>query len=157
MSADRDSASREALDARPGESADLILREATVLDPVAGIEGAHDVVIRDGRIAELAAPGAAAGRGRRVVDAAGPARLPGLLRPSRPPRAPGQEHKEDIETGTRSAAAGGYCGVIAMANTEPPVSTSADIEALREAAREGASVPTGFLATVTNGDGGARS
>ena len=39
-------------------------------------------------------------------------------------RTPGQEHKEDIETGTRAAAAGGYCGVLAMANTEPPVSTA---------------------------------
>ena len=38
-----------------------------------------------------------------------------------------------------------------MANTEPPVSTPADVEALREAAREGASVPVGFLATVTRG------
>ncbi len=69
-------------------------------------------------------------------------------------RTPGQEHKEDIETGTRSAAAGGFCGILAMANTEPPVSTPADIEALREAAREGASVPVGFLATVTRGMAG---
>ena len=49
-------------------------------------------------------------------------------------RTPGHEHKEDIETGTRAAAAGGYCGIIAMANTEPPVSTPADVAALREQA-----------------------
>ncbi len=41
----------------PARSADLVLRRATVLDPVAGIDGVHDVVIRDGEIAELAAPG----------------------------------------------------------------------------------------------------
>jgi dihydroorotase len=143
------------LDARPGESADLILREATVLDPAAGIEGSHDVVIRAGRIAELAAPGSAVEEGAELVDAAGLHAFPAFFDPHVHLRTPGQEHKEDVETGTRSAAAGGFCGVIAMANTEPSVSTPADIEALREAAREGASVPTGFLATVTRGMGGA--
>ena len=78
----------EALDMRSGEGADLVLRGATVLDPVAGIDAAHDVVIRDGRIAELAAPGSASVEGAEVVEAAGPARLPGLLRPPRPPPHP---------------------------------------------------------------------
>jgi dihydroorotase len=139
----------EALDMRAGEGANLMLREATVLDPVAGIEGVHDVVIRDGAIAELAAPGSAGDDGAETVDAAGLHAFPAFFDPHVHLRTPGQEHKEDIETGTRSAAAGGYCGVIAMANTEPPVSTAADVEALREAAREGASVSTGFLATVS--------
>jgi dihydroorotase len=135
---------------RPGEGADVILRGATVLDPVAGIEGVHDVVVRDGEIAELAAPGAAAD-GLEEVEAAGLHAFPAFFDPHVHLRVPGQEHKEDIETGTRAAAAGGYCGIVAMANTEPPVSTPADVEALREAAREAASVPTGFLATVTRG------
>jgi len=46
-----------ALDMRSGEGAELVLRGATVLDPVAGIDGVHDVVVRNGRIAELATPG----------------------------------------------------------------------------------------------------
>jgi dihydroorotase len=141
----------ETLDARAGENANLILREATVLDPVAGIEGAHDIVVRDGRIAELCAPGSASEEGAEDVDAAGLHAFPAFFDPHVHLRAPGHEHKEDVETGTRSAAAGGFCGVIAMANTEPPVSNAADVEALREAAREGASIPTGFLATVTRG------
>ncbi len=138
----------EALDVRPGEGAEIVLRGATVLDPVAGIEGVHDVVIRAGRIAELTAPGASA-EGLEEVDAAGLHAFPAFFDPHVHLRVPGQEHKEDIETGSRAAAAGGYCGIIAMANTEPPVSTPADVEALREDAREGASVPVGFLATVT--------
>jgi dihydroorotase len=88
------------------------------------------------------------------VEAAGLHAFPAFFDPHVHLRTPGHEHKEDIETGTRSAAAGGYCGVIAMANTDPPVSTAADVEALREGAREGASVPTGFLATVTRGMAG---
>ncbi len=138
----------EALDMRSGEGADLVLRGATVLDPVAGIEGPHDVVVRAGRIAELAAPGADAD-GLEEVDAVGLHAFPAFFDPHVHLRTPGQEHKEDVETGSRAAAAGGYCGILAMANTEPPVSTPADIEALREAAREAASVPVGFLATVT--------
>ena len=142
---------REALDIRPGEGANAVLRGATVLDPHAGIEGAHDVVIRDGRIAELAPPGSAAADGAEVVEAEGLHAFPGFFDPHVHLRTPGQEHKEDIETGTRAAAAGGYCGILAMANTEPPVSTAADVGALRERARAEASVPVGFLATVTRG------
>jgi dihydroorotase len=137
------------LDMRAGEGADLILRQATVLDPVAGIDGLHDVVIRDGAIAELAAPSEAAAEGLEEIDASGLHAFPAFFDPHVHLRTPGQEHKEDIETGSRSAAAGGYCGVLAMANTEPPVSTPADIEALRASARAAASVRIGFLATVT--------
>jgi dihydroorotase len=139
----------DVLDVRPGEDAHLVLRRATVLDPVAGIDGVHDVVVRDGRIAELAAPGEAEADGAEVVEAEGLHAFPAFFDPHVHLRTPGHEHKEDVETGTRAAAAGGYCGVLAMANTEPPVSTAADITALRELARAGASVPTGFLATVT--------
>jgi dihydroorotase len=136
---------------RSGESADLILRGASVLDPAAGIEGVHDVVIRDGEIAELAAAGSASEEGFEVVEAEGLHAFPAFFDPHVHLRTPGHEHKEDIETGTRAAAAGGFCGILAMANTEPPVSAAADVEALRDQARSQASVPVGFLATVTRG------
>lgn len=135
---------------RSGEGAGLVLRGATVLDPVAGIDGAYDVVVRAGRVAELATPGVAT-KGLEEVEAEGLHAFPAFFDPHVHLRTPGQEHKEDIETGSRAAAAGGYCGILAMANTEPPVSSPGDIEALREAAREAASVPVGFLATVTRG------
>ena len=141
----------EALDMRSGEGADLVLRNAAVLDPAAGVDGVHDVVVRDGVVAELAAPGSADAAGGEVIEAQGLHAFPAFFDPHVHLRVPGQEHKEDIETGTRAAAAGGYCGVLAMANTDPPVSTPADVEALREEARESASVPVGFLATVTRG------
>lgn len=134
---------------RSGERAELILRGATVLDPAAGISGAHDVVVRAGRIAELAAPGAAEVEAAEVVDAEGLHAVPAFFDPHVHLRTPGEEHKEDVETGSRAAAAGGYCGILAMANTKPPVSDAADVEALREDARERASVGVGFLATVT--------
>jgi dihydroorotase len=143
----------EALDMRPREGADLVLRGASVLDPVAGIEGVHDVVVRAGRIAELAAPGAEAD-GLEEIDAEGLHAFPAFFDPHVHLRTPGQEHKEDLETGSRAAGAGGYCGIVAMANTEPPVDEPGAVEALREAAREAACVPVGFLATVTRGMAG---
>jgi dihydroorotase len=139
------------LEMRAGESADLVLRRATVLDPVAGIDAQHDVLVRAGKVAELTAPGEADAGDLEQIDAEGLHAFPAFFDPHVHLRTPGQEHKEDIETGSRSAAAGGYCGVIAMANTEPPVSTPADVEALLAAARSSASVRVGFLATVTRG------
>jgi dihydroorotase len=137
------------LQMRAGESASLVLRGATVLDPVAGIDARYDVVIRDGAIAELAAPGEANADGIEEIDAGALHAFPAFFDPHVHLRTPGQEHKEDVETGARSAAAGGYCGILAMANTTPPVSTPADVEALLGDARAAAAVKVGFLATVT--------
>ncbi len=141
----------EMLDVRAGQPADLVLRRATLLDPVAGIDGVHDLVIRAGRIAELAAPGEADATDAEELDAEGLHAFPAFFDPHVHLRTPGQEHKEDVETGTRAAAAGGFCGIIAMANTAPPIDTAADVAALREQARAQASVPVGFTATVTVG------
>jgi len=117
--------------------------------PAAGIEARHDVVVRDGKIAELAAPGNADAGDLEVIEAEGLHAFPAFFDPHVHLRTPGQEHKEDIETGARSAAAGGFCGILAMANTEPPVSEPADVEALLADARSAAAVKVGFLATVT--------
>ena len=127
----------------------LILRRATVLDPRAQIDAVHDVVVVDGRIAELAEPGGAARDGAEEIDAVGMQVFPAFFDPHVHLRTPGQEHKEDVETGARAAAAGGYCGIIAMANTEPPVDTAGDVRALRERAQTEAAIPVGFLACVT--------
>jgi dihydroorotase len=137
------------LEMRAGERASLVLRGATVLDPVAGIDARHDVVVRDGVIDELATPGEANADGIEEIDAGALHAFPAFFDPHVHLRTPGQEHKEDVETGARSAAAGGYCGILAMANTEPPVSTPADVEALLADARATAAVRVGFLATVT--------
>jgi dihydroorotase len=141
-----------ALSLRRGDPADLVVRRARVLDPAAGIDANHDVVIRDGRVAELAAPGEAAEpEGAEVVDVEGIDVYPAFFDPHVHLRTPGQEHKEDVETGSRAAAAGGFCAILAMANTDPPVDTAADVVALREQAELEASVGVGFLACATRG------
>src|ERR671920_107074 len=66
-------------------------------------------------------------------------------------RTPGQEHNEDLDSGTRAAAAGGYVAVVAMPNTDPVVDSAPVLRSLREAARREARIPVGFLASITRG------
>ena len=94
---------------RDSAPADLLIRGAHVLDPRAGIDAPHDVLVRGGEIASLGAPGSLqAPAGAEVLDGEGRHLFPGFVDPHVHFRTPGQEHKEDLDSGTRSAAAGGY-------------------------------------------------
>lgn len=139
---------------RAGEPADLILRGVRLLDPRQKLDAVRDLVVRGGEIAELAEPNSAELEGAERVEGEGLLAVPGFVDPHVHLRVPGQEHKEDLETGTRAAAAGGYCAVIAMANTAPPIDSASVLASLRDRAREEASVPVGFVATVTRGMAG---
>jgi dihydroorotase len=140
------------LDARFTPPAELLVRGAHVLDPRSGIDAPHDVLVRGGEIAEIAAPGSLdAPVGAEVLDGEGRHLLPGFVDPHVHLRTPGQEHKEDLDSGTRAAAAGGYVAVVAMPNTDPPVDCAPILRSLREAARREARIPVGFLAAVTRG------
>jgi dihydroorotase len=133
-------------------TADLVVRCAHVLDPRERIDGVHDVVVRRGRIAEIAAPGSAAvPDGAQLVDGRGRHLLPAFVDPHVHLRTPGQEHKEDIETGTRAAAAGGFCAVVAMPNTDPVVDSAPILRSLQEAAARDARVAVGFMPAITRG------
>jgi dihydroorotase len=136
-------------DAEPAGA--LVIRGARVVDACEGLDAARDVVIHDGEIASISEVGSGEAEGAEVIEAEGLTLFPAFFDPHVHLRTPGREDKEDVETGSRAAAAGGYCGIVAMANTEPPVDTAADVAALREQAREQAAVPTGFVATVTKG------
>jgi dihydroorotase len=137
------------LDSRPTPPADLLIRGAHVLDPRTGIDAPYDVLIRGGAIAELGAPGALPADGVETIDGAGRHLFPGFVDPHVHLRTPGQEHKEDLDSGTRAAAAGGYVAVVAMPNTDPVVDSAPVLLSLREQARREARVPVGFLAAVT--------
>jgi len=140
----------------PQQPADLLLRDVHVLDPRAGIDARHDVRVRAEVIAELGAPGALQNdNGEEVVEGHGRHRLlPAFFDPHVHLRTPGQEHKEDLETGTRAAAAGGFGGLIAMPNTDPVLDSAPLLRSLRDAAAREARVPVGFLAAITRGSEG---
>ena len=69
-------------------------------------------------------------------------------------RSPGREDEETIASGTAAAAAGGYCAILAMPNTDPVVDSAAVLGSLVEAARREALVPTGFMAAISKRLGG---
>jgi len=140
---------------RPSPAADLVVRGAHVLDPRAGLDGVHDVLVRGGVIAEVGALGDA-GPDVEVVDGRGRHLFPAFVDPHVHLRTPGQEHKEDLDTGTRAAAAGGFCAVIAMPNTSPVVDSGPILRALRDAAAREARIPVGFLPCITQGMNGER-
>lgn len=136
------------LDHRETPPADVLIKGAHVLDPRAGIDERLDVRIANGTIAELGPDLESDGE---VLDGAGKHLFPGFVDPHVHLRTPGQEHKEDLDTGTRSAAAGGFVAIVAMPNTSPTVDSAPILRSLRESARREARVPVGFMASVTHG------
>jgi dihydroorotase len=136
---------------RPGEN--VVLRGARVLDPAEGIDAALDVRIDDGVIAAVA-PDVEVGD-HRVVDATGLVLAPAFVDPHVHLRVPGREDGETIASDTAAAAAGGFCAILAMPNTDPVVDSAATLGALIETARREAEVPVGFMAAITRGQSGA--
>ncbi|MGQ9920786.1 MAG: dihydroorotase [Desulfobacca sp.] len=97
----------------------LLLKGGLVVDPAQDLEGLRDVLIEDGRIAQLAEPGAIAAAGHAVQDCSGLVVCPGFIDLHVHLREPGQEYKETIATGGQAAAAGGFTAVACMPNTQP--------------------------------------
>ncbi|MFZ1925853.1 MAG: dihydroorotase [Solirubrobacteraceae bacterium] len=132
--------------------ANLLIRGAHVLDPRGDLDEPADVLVRGGQIVEIAAAGELSTDGdTEVAQGKGKHLLPAFVDPHVHLRSPGQEHKEDLETGTRAAAVGGFCAVIAMPNTDPVIDSAPLLRSLREAATREARVPVGFLAAITRG------
>jgi len=108
---------------------DLVFKGGTVVNHAG--EGLADIGVREGRIAEIGSIGA--GAAGETIDASGLHILPGVIDSQVHFREPGLEHKEDLETGSRSAVLGGVTAVFEMPNTKPPT-TSAEALAAKVAA-----------------------
>jgi dihydroorotase len=133
---------------------DLVVRDARVLDPEAGLDAVMDVRVDGGAIAQLGTN--LETNAHRVVDGQGLVLAPAFVDPHVHLRTPGREDEETIASGTAAAAAGGYCAILAMPNTEPVVDSAAVLGSLAEAAAAEAEVPVGFLAAITMGQQGAQ-
>ena len=138
---------------RNGRSDDLVVRGARVLDPAEGVDGVCDVRVDGGTIAQLGTN--LETNEHRVVDGSGLVLAPGFVDAHVHLRVPGREDEETIATGTAAAAAGGYCAILAMPNTEPVVDSAAVLGSLVEDAQAQAEIPVGLLAAITRGQDGA--
>jgi dihydroorotase len=129
-----------------GHADSLTIEGARVLDPVEGVDAALDVTIEEGVITGLEPS-------TPIRD--GLVLAPAFVDPHVHLRTPGREDEEDLASGTRAAAAGGYCAILAMPNTDPVVDSAAILGALVERAEEEACIPVGFLAAISRGQEGA--
>ena len=132
-----------------GPKHDLVVRGARVLDPGEGLDAVCDVRIDGGTISQLGTSLDA--NGHRVIDGEGLVLAPAFVDPHVHLRVPGREDEETIASGTAAAAAGGYCAILAMPNTDPVVDSAAVLGSLIEDAQAEAEIPVGFLASITRG------
>jgi dihydroorotase len=139
--------------AQRGQPGDLVVRGARVLDASAGIDAILDVRIDGGVISQIGER--LDTNEHRVIDGAGLVLAPAFVDPHVHLRTPGREDEETIASGTAAAAAGGFCAILAMPNTEPVVDSAAVLGALVEQARAEAEIPVGFLAAITKHQAGA--
>jgi dihydroorotase len=118
------------------QSASLLIKGGHLIDPAAKINASMDILLRDGRVAEVALPNKIRGGGDEKFDARGLIVAPGFIDLHVHLREPGQGYKETIATGTAAAAAGGFTSVCAMPNTAPVVDSAEWIAWLRDPERD---------------------
>ena len=132
----------------------LVIKGGHLIDPGVGVDAPKDILLKEGRVADIAGPGKLkATNGAEVLDASGLTIAPGLIDIHVHLREPGQAYKETIATGTAAAAAGGFTAVAAMPNTTP-VNDTPEITRWMQAPERGASVRVYPIAAATRGSKG---
>jgi dihydroorotase len=135
------------------EGATLLIQGGHLIDPAAKINAPMDMLLRDGRVAEIAPPNKIRGGADEKLDARGLIVAPGFIDLHVHLREPGQGYKETIASGTAAAAAGGFTSVCTMPNTAPVVDTAEWVNWLRNPER-GAVVNVFPIAAATRGSRG---
>jgi len=111
------------------------------------------LVSAEGKL-EKVAPEIAPPAGAEVIDCAGKILLPGLFDMHVHLREPGREDEETIATGARAAVRGGFTGIVAMPNTDPPIDTGGLVRFVHTLAREQSPIPVWTSGCITKGRAG---
>lgn len=114
----------------------LLIKGGRVIDPANGIDEVTDIFVENGKISEIGVNPDLEGVEMQIIDATGKVVTPGLVDMHVHLREPGQEYKEDIESGTKAAAMGGVTSVACMPNTDPVVDNEAIVSYIVEKAKE---------------------
>jgi dihydroorotase len=116
---------------------ELLIKNGWLVDPVTGMDGVVDILIKGGIIKEISPLIKTAGSvGVEVIDAAGLVVSPGFIDMHVHLREPGQEYKEDIESGSQAAVHGGFTSIACMPNTAPVNDSVGVTRRIVERARE---------------------
>jgi len=135
------------------QTGSLLIKNGHLVDPAAKINAPMDLLLRDGRVAEVASPNKVRASADERFDARGLIVAPGFIDLHVHLREPGQNYKETIASGTAAAAAGGFTSVCCMPNTAPVVDTAEWVAWLRHTDR-GAVVNVFPIAAATRGSKG---
>lgn len=130
----------------------LLLKGGRVVDPARGISDFLELLVENGRVAEVSRKATA--KDAETVDVSGLVVCPGFIDLHTHLREPGREDKETIATGTRAAAAGGYTAVCAMPNTDPVNDTAGITRAILEKARTEGVVRVYPIGAISKGQRG---
>ena len=136
-------------------SMSLAIKGGRVIDPASKIDADMDVLLREGRVAEVAPRGKLRGSAEESFNARGLIVAPGFIDLHVHLREPGQSYKETIASGTAAAAAGGFTTVCSMPNTSPVADTPEIIAWIADPGR-GAVVNVFPIAAATVGSEGER-
>jgi dihydroorotase len=128
---------------------DLLIVNGRTIDPANGVDDRLDVLIRDGRIAEVGRVQRA--EGARVIDAAGRLVVPGLIDIHVHFREPGNEEEETIASGSAAAVAAGFSSVVCMPNTDPAVQSQTDVEYVHRKGRTARKTHVYVMGAITKG------
>ena len=134
-------------------SKSLLIKGGHLIDPAAKINAPMDLLLRDGRVAEVAAPNKVRGTAEEKFNARGLIVAPGFIDLHVHLREPGQSYKETFASGTTAAGAGGFTSVCTMPNTVPVVDTADWVSWLRSPER-GAIVNVFPIAAATQASQG---
>jgi len=108
------------------EKESFLIRSGRVVDPAQGLDAEADVLVEDGKIKSISK--SIASRSAKVIPAKGKIVFPGLIDMHTHLRDPGRPDEEDIASGTRAAARGGFTSVLCMPNTDPAIDNDAIVK-----------------------------
>jgi dihydroorotase len=130
----------------------LVIKNGRVIDPSQDLDAICDIAIEDGVIREIAR--SIDSTGSEVFDASGFIVAPGFIDMHVHLREPGFEHSETIETGSRTAAAGGFTSICCMPNTKPVNDSPTVTHYILERARQKAPVNVYPIGAITKNSAG---
>ncbi len=130
----------------------VLIKNGRVIDPASKLDKVSDLLIEDGKIAEIKT--ALSAKADQIIDAKGCFVMPGFIDLHTHLRDPGFEEKETIETGALAAAKGGFTTILAMPNTSPVVDNADVVNYIHQKAKNLAVVHVLSIGTVTKGQEG---